>query len=61
MEKKLTKQEFMDEIGPSIIHVTDRHDCADWWGSLIDAYIEDGIIRINADKWRNPYLKNFDF
>lgn len=55
----MNKKEFVQEIESSVSDVRDYNDCKDWWDGMVDAYIEDGILKESARKWVNPYLNKF--
>ncbi|MFR2890951.1 MAG: hypothetical protein ACLTDM_22445 [Clostridium butyricum] len=56
----MTKKEFMKDFEDAVLEdVRDRQDCKDGWNSLMDSYIEDGMLKESARKWINPYLRRF--
>ena len=51
----------MEEFSEAVLSdIRDKEDCINAWNSLIDSYIEDGILKPAARRWVNPFLKMFE-
>lgn len=55
----VTKKKFIEEVEVLLYDVRTKLECEELWNSAIISYMDDGYLKENALRWKNPFINRY--